>query len=145
MHICQSELKLQDRFAIRNNGMMQVIFFGGIHYIEAKRNYSQIVTEKGKNFLIHVSIKTLEKKLPASLFLRIHKSFIVYLPSITGFDHQHIYIGDRNLPLAATIYRLLCERFIIAEEDHNQQIDEKIRDISLQQYLPEEKLLGNNS
>lgn len=52
-----------------------------ILWIEAKGDYTQLHTNSG-NYLSNLSMKTLEEKLESSMFLRVHRSYIVATNSI---------------------------------------------------------------
>ncbi|NML19318.1 response regulator transcription factor [Pseudoflavitalea sp. G-6-1-2] len=52
-----------------------------ILYIEASKDYMRVVTP-GKVHLVHITMKKLEESLPATQFVRTHKSFMVSLRAI---------------------------------------------------------------
>lgn len=52
-----------------------------ILYIEASKDYMRVVTS-AKVHLVHITMKKLEESLPATLFVRTHKSFMVSLKAI---------------------------------------------------------------
>jgi two-component system response regulator LytT len=52
-----------------------------IYLIEAKGDYIKIKTEN-KDYLVHSTMKKIEEKLPRSLFLKIHRSFIINIKKI---------------------------------------------------------------
>jgi DNA-binding LytR/AlgR family response regulator len=67
---------MQKYFFIKVDGRFVKVFYQDILYVEGSRNYSKIITET-KQYLVLLTLKRLEEFLPASLFKRIHKSFIV--------------------------------------------------------------------
>lgn len=74
-------------------GQVQRINLAEITYIESMKNYISI-HHAGKKTLVYLGISELEKKLPATEFLRVHKSFIVPLSQITGVEGNKIFIKD---------------------------------------------------
>jgi DNA-binding LytR/AlgR family response regulator len=52
--------------------------------------------------LVRTSAKTLESELPADRFLRIHKSYIVAVASITAVRKNSLFIGELELPVGET-------------------------------------------
>ena len=48
------------------------------------------------------SLKALEKELPSSDFLRIHRSFIVAKKRVKSFDSMGLDIGTIKLPVGAS-------------------------------------------
>jgi two-component system LytT family response regulator len=89
---------MQKYFFIKVDGRYIKISFHDIIYIEGCRNYIKLVTES-KTYLTLFSMKRMEQFLPTYLFRRIHKSFIVSLDKITGFDSEMAYLKGRELPI----------------------------------------------
>lgn len=77
---------------------MVKIFFRDILYIEALKDYIKIVTIV-KTIVTKYVLSTLEEMLPASKFLRIHKSFIVAISKIESYDADRIQIAKHELPI----------------------------------------------
>ena len=70
-----------------------------ILYIEAKQNYITIVT--GENSVMSLqSIKSIEQKLQANKFIRVHKSYIVSLDKIDMIERSSVHIGKITLPVS---------------------------------------------
>lgn len=70
-----------------------------IKYIEAYREYVKIHTTE-KVVLSLISMKKLQEMLPADLFFRIHRSYIIsikHLDIIQGFEAK---LGDATLPIS---------------------------------------------
>lgn len=77
-------------------GKMIKISLDDILFIEGLKNYVSIVTVQEK-VIAYLNIKDLEKELPQSNFLRIHKSYIVSLNKIQAIDgNQVILPGTRD-------------------------------------------------
>ncbi len=77
--------KSSEVLAIHNNGDLQFIDKSSIHYFEASSNYTIIHFNKDK----HISSKTLkefENLLDESVFIRVHKSFIVNIRFIEKYS-----------------------------------------------------------
>jgi DNA-binding LytR/AlgR family response regulator len=49
-----------------------------------------------------MSAKALEGELPGDRFLRIHKSYIVAVSSITAVRKNSVFIGELELPVGET-------------------------------------------
>lgn len=93
---------LSDRIFVRQKDTMVKIVFDTILYIEAERNYCRIVT-KQKEYLLTMPLKSLEDKLPAAHFQRIHRSHIVNLACVDEVAEDHVVIGQKTLPLSKTL------------------------------------------
>ncbi|HTR28946.1 MAG TPA: LytTR family DNA-binding domain-containing protein [Puia sp.] len=79
------------------------VLFADIIWIEGSGDYVKIHLESSpKPLLVRTSAKTLESELPADRFLRIHKSYIVAVASITAVRKNSIFIGEMELPVGET-------------------------------------------
>src|SRR6476469_228809 len=68
-----------------SKGKLLKINLDEIDYIEGMKNYVAIYCG-GKKTLVYTSMKDLEERLPKKQFLRVHKSFIIPIPRITGIE-----------------------------------------------------------
>lgn len=84
---------------VRSERKMVKVFFDEILYIESLKDYVQIKT-KSRNVITKNQISTFENILPANLFLRIHRSYIVSIDKIDAVAHNTIIIGKYELPIA---------------------------------------------
>jgi DNA-binding LytR/AlgR family response regulator len=100
---------LSDRIFVRHKEKMVKIMLADILYMEADRNYSRIFT-KGKEYLLSITLKTIEEKLPMLLFQRIHRSFIINLAHVDEVAENHIMIAQKNIPLGAGMREQLLKR-----------------------------------
>ena len=89
---------MQKYFFIKTDGRYIKINFTDMILVEGCRNYCKIVTEN-KSYLVLITLKRMEHFLPASLFCRIHKSFIVSLDRIVEFNTDTIYLKDKQMPI----------------------------------------------
>ena len=73
-----------------------------IIYIEALENYVTLTTID-KKFTIHFTMKAIENQLPSSIFIRVHRSFIVNKNMIKTIkeDSLDLIVGDthKNFPV----------------------------------------------
>lgn len=69
-----------------------------ILYIESQRESVKIVTDS-KTILTRYPISELEKELPHSAFIRIHRSFIVAKSKIDFIDANDVEIAGKEIPI----------------------------------------------
>jgi DNA-binding LytR/AlgR family response regulator len=74
------------------------ILFADILYIESQREYIKIVTAS-KEYLSKMSTHEIETLLPAQLFQRIHRSFIVSVQKIESFTAEMVEVNGMQLPV----------------------------------------------
>ncbi|GAC1705380.1 MAG: LytTR family DNA-binding domain-containing protein [Flavisolibacter sp.] len=92
-----------DFFFINVDYSLLKIHFSDITWIEGLRDYIKIYfTSKAQPVITRSSISGIEKLLPESKFLRIHKSYILSVHSITAVRKGSVFIGDREFPVGET-------------------------------------------
>ena len=74
------------------------ILFSEIVYIESQREYIRIVTTK-KEYLSKMSTHEIENLLPANLFRRIHRSFIVSISKIESYTAEMVEVNGVSIPI----------------------------------------------
>ena len=74
------------------------ILFSEIVYIESQREYIKIVTTK-KEYISKMSTHEIEALLPANLFKRIHRSFIVSLSKIESYTAEEVEVNGVSIPI----------------------------------------------
>lgn len=83
---------------IKCDKKMVKLYLDEINYFEAKKNYLLVKTIRGE-FLTYQSISDMEEKLPASKFLRIHRSYIIALDKIECFTVSYVEINKETIPI----------------------------------------------
>lgn len=71
-----------------------------IVYMEAMENYSKIFCSNKPCTLSRISLKKLQELLPPDDFIRIHRSYIVAVDKVTGFNKSEVHVlGGNTLPV----------------------------------------------
>jgi DNA-binding LytR/AlgR family response regulator len=74
------------------------ILFSEIVFIESQREYIRIVTTKGE-YVSKMSTHEIEALLPAQLFKRIHRSFIVSINKIDSYTADTVEVAGVAIPI----------------------------------------------
>jgi DNA-binding LytR/AlgR family response regulator len=74
------------------------ILFSEIVYIESQREYIKIVTTKGE-YVSKMSTHEIEALLPANLFKRIHRSFIISVNKIQSYTAEEVEVNGVAIPI----------------------------------------------
>lgn len=75
--------------------------FDDITYIEGLKDYIKIhLRSSSKAIITRMSMKSLEEALPASQFVRIHKSYVVSLKQVTAVRKNSVFIDAIELPVS---------------------------------------------
>jgi DNA-binding LytR/AlgR family response regulator len=103
-----STFVLNDRIFVRHKEKMVKIMLADLLYLEADRNYSHLFT-KEKDYVLAVTLKAIEEKLPAKLFLRIHRSYIVNITHIDEVTEGNVKIAEHTIPMGAGMREILLK------------------------------------
>jgi len=77
------------------------IKFDEILYIEGLKDYVKVYLEtEAKPIMSINSVKSLEQKLPADRFMRVHRSYIVNLDKIDLIERSRIVFGKIYIPVS---------------------------------------------
>jgi two-component system LytT family response regulator len=74
------------------------ILFSEIIYIESQREYIKIITTKNK-YLSKMSTHEIESLLPADLFKRVHRSFIISMNRIESYTAEMVDVNGVSIPI----------------------------------------------
>src|SRR5215204_961527 len=77
----------------------QKIFIEDILYIESWKDIVQIYFTNQKNLLIKQTISAIENLLSDHMFLRVHRSYIVSLNKISGYNSSSLRLGATEIPV----------------------------------------------
>lgn len=80
-----------------------------ILFIEALADYIIIKTAETR-YIVHSTMKGIHSRLPAKIFQRVHRSYIVNLNKIESLQDLTIIIGDKFIPIGASYKNDLFER-----------------------------------
>lgn len=100
---------LSDCLFVRHHEKMVKVDIKDILYIEAERNYCRIYS-KGKEYLLVMTLKDMDEKLPNRHFIRVHRSFIVNISQIDEIATSHIVIGRKAIPVSKALKEELLNR-----------------------------------
>jgi DNA-binding LytR/AlgR family response regulator len=110
----QEEVKwTQDEFLfIRDSNVVRRLKLEDILYAEAMGDYVKIYTPN-KFYAIHSTLKTVEERLPADRFFRVHRSYLVALNKIDTIQDGALIVAGKPLPVADAYRKTLNERMNI--------------------------------
>ncbi|WP_034889945.1 LytR/AlgR family response regulator transcription factor [Gillisia sp. Hel_I_29] len=80
-----------------------------IEYIEASGNFINIKTVNQMH-LTYSSLKKIEAKLPASSFIRVHRSFIINYKEIIDIQDNSVLINNKLIPISRRYKTQLIKR-----------------------------------
>jgi two-component system LytT family response regulator len=94
----QEERPVKDAIFLSVQKKKVKILFSDIVYVESQREYIRIVTTK-KEYLSKTSTHEMETLLPAHLFKRIHRSFIISIGKIESYTADTVELCGVSIPI----------------------------------------------
>jgi DNA-binding LytR/AlgR family response regulator len=107
------EIDKKEIFVKSNNKLIK-INKEDILYIEALKDYVLLFTTE-KKYIIHTTMKDIEVKLGPSMFIRIHRSYIVNINKIESIEFSNLRIEDKDilLPIGGSYKEILMNKLCL--------------------------------
>ncbi len=100
-----------DYFFIKADNKLVKIRFDEILFIEALQNYVVIHTNE-KKYITYLTFKSVEEYLSASLFIKVHKSYIVAAGKIDSIEGNNIRIGTHHIPISRNLKEEVMDKLL---------------------------------
>lgn len=88
-----------NHFFVKCNGRIEKVLYDDLLYVEAALNYVILHTTNNK-MIVYLTIKGIIEHLPGTLFIKVHKSFIVNKHKISSIEGNTIHIGKIEIPIS---------------------------------------------
>ncbi len=103
-------LKMNDALFLKKNCLYKKEKFCDILWLEAESNYTIIKTKEEK-YVYSTVLKKFEDKLPSDVFARVHRSYIVNLSCVTGFEANMLIVDGKHIPVNRSSHDFVFKRF----------------------------------
>jgi DNA-binding LytR/AlgR family response regulator len=100
-----------DYFYIKSDNKLVKIDYEAILFVEALQNYVAVHTTD-KKYITYLTFRSVEEHLPASRFVRTHKSYIVAANKIESIEGNEIKIGAHRIPISRTEKEAVMEKLV---------------------------------
>ncbi len=97
---------------IRDSNIIRRLSLDEILFAEAMGDYVKLHTAQ-KYYAIHTTLKTIEERLPATNFIRTHRSYIVALDKIDTIQDGALVVHGKSVPVADAYRAALNKRMNI--------------------------------
>lgn len=105
-----SKTTIDDEFITIKSGYdLHKIKFIDILYIQSDSEYV-VFYMKGKKIMSYQTLKSLEKSLPQSLFMRVHRSYIINKKAITSLVGKSLTINAVKIPVSTRYFDTVKEQ-----------------------------------
>lgn len=101
----------EDHIYVKSDGKLYRLAYNNILFVEALADYVIFNTESGRKHIVHHTMKGIEKRLPESLFSRVHRSYIINRNKINRIEDLQVFIGEKNFSIGASYKDSLMEKF----------------------------------
>ena len=91
----------KEYFFVKESNKLIKLAFSDILYVKGLKDYVTIYTNQGKHIVLQ-TMKTLQERLPATQFIRVHNSYIISLDHVEAMIGNKIKIGEKLLPVGST-------------------------------------------
>jgi len=110
----QEEVKLKEEefVFIRDSNIVRRLKLDSILFAEAMGDYVKLYTAE-KFYAVHTTLKAVEDRLPASRFLRVHRSYLVAINKIDSVESGALIINRKPVPVADAYRAALNKRMNI--------------------------------
>jgi DNA-binding LytR/AlgR family response regulator len=78
---------------------MQKVFINEILYIESWKDYVKVFFTNDKNILVKQSISSMENLLAEHSFLRVHRSYMISMNKISGYNSLSVQLDTKEIPI----------------------------------------------
>jgi DNA-binding LytR/AlgR family response regulator len=101
----------KDTIFVKQNSRLVKVKTSDIFYVEALKDYVVINTANAR-YTIHSTMKDIERKLPATDFIRVHRSFIVRIDKIIAIEQPNLILEDdkKQIPIGGSYKDALTNR-----------------------------------
>lgn len=98
-------------FFIKADNKLVKILFEDILFIEALQNYV-VVHTKEKKYITYLTFKSVEDYLPATQFIKTHKSYIVAAARIDSIEGNDIRLSNHHIPISRNLKDEVMEKLL---------------------------------
>ncbi len=111
-----SLLQQEPHMFLRVNKKLIKVNLNDILLIESLKDYVKVITTLG-DYVVHKSLTAITEELPASNFLRVHRSYTIALNKIVALDGNTIEISNRKIPIGRNYQKIAKDRILHTNED----------------------------
>ena len=92
-------LSMRESLFLKKDHHFQRVPLKNIVLLEAQNNYTMVYTHTDR-YLYSTVLKKMEEKLPGKYFLRVHRSYVINIEAIEGYEGNTLYIANKRVPVS---------------------------------------------
>jgi DNA-binding LytR/AlgR family response regulator len=92
-------LNINDSLFLKKNQHFERVPLQEILFLKADSNYCSVYT-KTDRFVYSVGLNKIEEQLPTKRFMRVHRSYVININSVVGYEGNLLFIQDKKIPVS---------------------------------------------
>lgn len=92
-------LQIADRLFLKKDNHFQRVALNEILLLEADGNYTTIYTQADQ-YIYSTVLRKMEEKLPSERFMRVHRSFIINIDAVEGFEGNTLFVKEKRVSVS---------------------------------------------
>lgn len=97
------ETTFEDTITVKSGYDLHKLKYEDILYVESDSEYVIFITT-GRKIMSHQTLKSLEKTLPDSTFMRVHRSYIVNKKKVSALKGRDLLIAEAKIPVSDSYF-----------------------------------------
>jgi len=89
---------------------MKKIFVNDIVYIESWKDYIKLFLVNGRNLIVKQTITAMENLLSEHKFMRVHRSYMVSINKISGYNGISVQLETKEIPIGRLYKQVVMEK-----------------------------------
>ena len=98
-------------FFIKTDNKLVKLLHDEVLFAEALQNYVAIYTRE-KKYVTYLTMKSVEEQLPATRFIKVHKSYLVAADKVETIEGNEIIIAQHHIPISRNIKEEVLEKIL---------------------------------
>lgn len=99
----QEETAIDDSITVKSGYDLHKLKYNDILYVESDSEYVNFYTAD-KKIMSYQTLKSLERILPTSSFIRVHRSYIVNKQKVSALKGRDLLIADVKIPVSDSYF-----------------------------------------
>ena len=117
-HLKNQDVKPENKFLfVRADYKFNKVAFEDILCIEGLGDFMKIFVRNQKTIVARIRMKEMEERLPATDFIRVHRSFILPIKEIKSVKNKFVQIEGRQIPIGGNYDVAFMKRILEPESN----------------------------
>lgn len=112
-HAAEGRVSEPEYLIVKSDYKLLQIPLKDILFIEGLKDYVKIyLTQDQRSVMTLMGLRALEQYLPGSMFMRVHRSYMVNLSHIRVIERNRVVFGNHHIPISDT-YRTAFNEYVM--------------------------------